>query len=242
MTKTSNPGSGLTLFQNINRLSLKGVDRIEEYDFNFSSYTYLNSFTKRALDILGACIGIIISLPICFLATLTIAIIDRVPIIFSQKRVGLQGVEFTFYKLRTLKVIETRETVDIKRINIKPDYKTTYTGKFWRVTSIDEMLQFWLVLKGEMSLIGHRPFPNYYLPHLGKIQGMDEDKLRHYLSIISQYKPGMSSLSSVNGRGNLTMKQKFEYDLIYAGNASFWYDIQLLFHTLVVVITQEGAK
>lgn len=139
-------------------------------------------------------------------------------------------------------VIETREMVDVSRIERKPNYETTRTGKYWRETSIDEIIQFWHVVKGEMSLIGYRPIPEYYVPHLHKLCDMDRKKFKQYLGVVGQFKPGMSSLSSVKGRGNLTMQEKFKYDLEYAQNASIWYDMKLLFQTIVIVITQDGAK
>ena len=207
---------------------------LESYDFTPDSHAYLNGVRKRLLDISGSVIGICIGFPIFFLAICIVKLVDRVPSLFVQERFGLNGAAFKLYKLRTLKAIENHATVDRNRIESKPNYETTRTGRFWRTSSIDEIIQFWLVLKGEMSLIGHRPFPMYYLPHLDKISDMNADKLRHYLCIIKQYKPGMSSLSSVNGRGDLTMQQKFEYDLAYARNASLGYDISLLLQTLKI--------
>jgi len=84
--------------------------------------------------------------------------------------------------------------------------------------------------------------PIYYLPHMDQLKGMTPDKLNHYLDVVSRYKPGMSSLSSVNGRGDLSMQQKLEYDLIYAQHASFAFDIILLIRTIIVVISRRGAK
>ena len=219
-------------------LSLSGVSYLEAYELTNHSLRYLRSWQKRALDITGASIGMIMGFPIFLISALVVRMVDQVPMLFSQQRFGLNGQGFTLYKLRTLRVIETRDMVDVDRIQVKPPYETTATGKFWRTTSIDEIIQFWLVLKGEMSLIGHRPFPIYYIPHLDKIEGMSQRKLDHYLSLIRQYKPGMSSLSSINGRGDLTMQQKLEYDLIYAQNASFWYDIKILWvHPTFVALT-----
>ena len=228
--------------QRISTNSLLGISRLEEYHFLPSSYSYLNGKVKRAIDICGALIGILFGFPLFFVAALIVRIIDHVPAIFSQERYGLGGKPFSFYKLRTLKIIEKRETVQVTRIQYKPRYDTTTTGRFWRVTSVDEIIQFWLVLKGDMSLIGHRPLPIYYLQYLDQIEGINSIKLNHYLSIISCYKPGMSSLSSVNGRGDLTMQQKMEYDLIYAQYASFALDASLLVRTIIAVITRRGAR
>jgi lipopolysaccharide/colanic/teichoic acid biosynthesis glycosyltransferase len=202
----------------------------------------LNSTEKRIIDIIGAIFGLLLGLPFFLIAMLIVKFIDRVPIIFHQERFGLHGKPFNFFKLRTLKVIDERRALQIERIQYKPQYETTPTGKFWRRTSIDEIIQFWLVLKGEMSLIGHRPLPIYYIDYLDQIDGMNKPKLKHYLKVISHFKPGMSSLSAVNGRGDLTMQQKMEYDLIYAQKANIVYDLALLLRTIVVVITQRGAK
>ncbi|UZR97055.1 sugar transferase [Chondrinema litorale] len=206
------------------------------------SYLYLNSPLKRYLDIFGATIGLIFLFPLFLLACLLVTIIDKVPFLFKQERYGYNGQTFTMYKLRTLKVIEKRDMVDHTRIQKKPQYSTTKTGKFWRISSIDEIIQFWLVLKGDMSLIGHRPIPVYYLPHLHKIENYNHAKVDEYLRCISLYKPGMSSLSSVNGRGDLSMQEKFSYDFYYAQNASFSLDLKLLILTIVAVITGKGAK
>ncbi|MBW4521844.1 MAG: sugar transferase [Scytolyngbya sp. HA4215-MV1] len=223
-------------------LSLSGISHLDTYELTSDSLLYFRSWQKRFLDITGALTGVLLGFPMFLIVALVVRMIDRVPVLFSQQRFGLNGEAFTLYKLRTLRIIETRDMVDVNRIQVKPAYETTLTGKFWRTTSIDEIVQFWLVLKGDMSLIGHRPFPMYYIPHLDKIEGMNQHKLDHYLGIVRQYKPGMSSLSSINGRGDLTMQQKLEYDLIYAQNACFWYDVKILLHTLVVVILRKGAK
>ena len=220
---------------------LKGVERLLEYEIDRPSMEYLQGHAKRLMDLCGACLGILIGFPIFVMAALIVKLIDRVPVIYRQKRIGLNGKQFDFYKLRTLKTIDAHERTILANLERKPDYETTRTGKFWRITSIDEIIQFWLVLKGEMSLIGHRPLPDYYFPHLHQIPGMDKNKLAHYLKIIAQYKPGISSLSSVYGRGNLTVQEKLEYDLIYAQTASFGHDLKLLLQTIIAVITLQGA-
>jgi lipopolysaccharide/colanic/teichoic acid biosynthesis glycosyltransferase len=84
--------------------------------------------------------------------------------------------------------------------------------------------------------------PVYYLPYIARLEQMDSEKAEHYLRVICQYKPGMSSLSSVNGRGDLTLQQKFMYDLLYARDANLLYDLKLLLQTLYVVATRQGAK
>jgi len=212
------------------------------YGITSNSAQYLNGNLKRAIDIIGALVGILIGFPTFALAVVIVRMVDGVPPIFSQARVGLHGKPFVIFKLRTLPIQITHETINADHISKKPKYATTLTGRFWRKTSIDEIIQFWLVLKGDMSLIGHRPFPIHYLPHLSELDGLDRASVEHYLNTIYQFKPGMSSLSAIHGRGNLTMQEKFRYDLIYASKASFWYDLKLLFQTIFVVITCRGAR
>jgi lipopolysaccharide/colanic/teichoic acid biosynthesis glycosyltransferase len=211
-------------------------------DAAVSGLDYCNSRSKRLLDITGAIIGLITLMPLFALAALIVRVVDGVPPIFRQQRYGFGGVPFTILKLRTLPVDETPAAASSERIQHKPNYATTRTGKFWRVHSVDEIIQFWLVLKGDMSLVGHRSFPVYYIPHMAAMPGMTQDALDHYLSVIRQVKPGMSALSAVNGRANLSLQQKITFDLRYAQEASLWLDIKILARTIVAVLTCEGAK
>jgi lipopolysaccharide/colanic/teichoic acid biosynthesis glycosyltransferase len=220
---------------------LKGTQHFEDYELTPTSHTYLNGPTKRILDITVACLGVLFGLPIVITAAIIIKLVDQVPVVFSQQRYGYGGREFTLHKLQTLKPVDARKAVLLENIQNKPAYETTRIGKVWRVTSIDEILQFWSMLTGEMSLIGYRPVPMYYLNHLAKLDGMNQRRLAHYLKVISCYKPGLSSLSSVNGRGDLTMQAKMEYDLIYAQNASLLFDIKLLLQTITAVFNRRGA-
>jgi lipopolysaccharide/colanic/teichoic acid biosynthesis glycosyltransferase len=205
------------------------------------SLAYLNGSLKRSVDILGALLGIVFCAPAFLFAAAVVKLVDQVPILFFQERIGLHGQPFAIVKLRTL-VIDEKRVSKPETIYKKPNYVTTRTGRFWRITSIDEIAQFFQVLTGEMSLIGHRPIPVYYLPHLAALDQMNPAKIEHYLNVTYRYKPGMSSLSSVNGRGDLTLQQKFMYDLIYARDANLLYDLRLLLQTLYVVITRKGAK
>ena len=204
---------------------------------------YLRSRTKRILDIVGAVVGVCIGWPILAVAMVIIRIVDRVPPVFSQSRFGLYGHPYIIYKLRTLTVIETPDMLTQDRVERKPsrDPRCTRTGEFWRINSIDEIPQFWNVLKGEMSLVGYRPFPYYYTPRLSELPGLTNEDVKNYLGIIGLFRPGVTSLSSVNGRSKLLLQEKMEYDMIYATRASFWYDFKIILRTLIVLVTREGA-
>jgi lipopolysaccharide/colanic/teichoic acid biosynthesis glycosyltransferase len=203
---------------------------------------YCGSYQKRLLDIVGAIIGLIVLMPLFALAALIVRVIDGVPPIFRQERYGYGGQPFTILKLRTLPIDEKPSAATPDRIQNKPNYATTRTGKFWRVHSIDEIIQFWLVLRGDMSLVGHRAFPVYYVPHMAQMPGMTEALIEKYLATIAQIKPGMSALSAINGRANLTLQQKIEFDLQYAERASLLFDLHILIRSVWTVITCEGAR
>lgn len=192
------------------------------------------------MDVVGGTIGIVISLPFLIVSLLIVLIIDKVPPVFIQERLGLNNKSFSFLKLRTLKVVEEGEMVNVKVLTHKQPYQTTTTGVFWRATSIDEILQFWLVLKGDMSLIGYRPFPIHHIPHLHLLPGLNESEVKRYLHIIGNVKPGMSGLSVVNGRTSLSIAQKLEYDIEYVRSASPIVDIGLIAKTFLAVFRFRG--
>jgi sugar transferase EpsL len=204
---------------------------------------FLNSPIKRFFDIIGAVVGLVLASPLLVLAAGIIKFVDGVPTIFSQPRLGLRGAPFVFYKLKTLTIVETSDMLTSQKMERKPviDPDLTRTGRFWRTTSIDEIPQFWNVIKGDMSLVGYRPFPYYYVPRLNELPRLDEERVQNYLNIICQFKPGVTSLSSIKGRSKLTMQEKMEYDMIYALKADFWYDVRIILRTVVIVITREGA-
>lgn len=197
---------------------------------------YLVSRKKRLLDVMGALLGLTLGLPVFTLAVVVVVLVDNVNPFFVQQRIGLGGVGFDFLKLRTLKVKEDYEVLSTEVVSSKMTYECTTTGKFWRKTSIDEIFQFWYVLKGRMSLIGHRPIPVDYVDFLSNLEGMDEGQVANYLSTIYKMKPGLSSLSSVKGRTNLTMQEKMKLDLEYADKASFRFDLSLLSKTIFYAI------
>jgi lipopolysaccharide/colanic/teichoic acid biosynthesis glycosyltransferase len=203
---------------------------------------YCQSRAKRLLDIVGALVGMVLYTPVFLLTIGYVWLFERVPVFFFQARYGLGGEPFTIIKLRTMPYIERSHQVNADYIKKKPNYETTRSGKFMRRHSLDEIPQFWLVLKGDMSLVGHRAFPMHYLPHMADLPGMTPAKLETYLTTIGAYKPGMTALSAVNGRANLTLPQKIGYDIAYAERASFWLDVQILLRSIVVVITGEGAR
>ncbi|WP_321993010.1 undecaprenyl-phosphate glucose phosphotransferase [Clostridium butyricum] len=179
-----------------------------------------NAFMKRTLDILGSLSLILVTSPIMIITALIIKCTSKGPIIFKQERVGLNKSIFTMYKFRSMKV-NSKETTGWSTNN---DPRKTKFGSFIRKFSIDELPQFFNVLKGDMSLVGPRP----ELPHF-----VDEFKDEVPLYMVKhQVKPGITGLAQINGfRGDTSIKKRIEFDIHYIESWSILMDFEILFKT-----------
>lgn len=196
------------------------------------------SVFKRLLDIMGSVIGLIIASPILIIVGILIKLESKGPIIFAQRRVGLNGKEFKMYKLRSMvanaedlkeKLVEQNE-MSGPMFKIKDDPRITKIGKFIRKTSIDELPQLINVLKGDMSLVGPRPsLPN-------EVKEFEPWMLRRL-----EVKPGLTCYWQVMGRNNIDFENWMELDIKYVNERSFWLDIKLIFKTFFVLFGDENA-
>ncbi|WP_252237117.1 undecaprenyl-phosphate glucose phosphotransferase [Clostridium sp. ZBS17] len=179
-----------------------------------------NAFIKRTIDILGSLGLIILTSPIMIVTALVIKCTSKGPIIFRQPRVGLNKNTFTMYKFRSMKVNSEEQS----GWSTNNDPRKTKFGAFIRKFSIDELPQFFNVLKGDMSLVGPRP----EIPHF-----VDEFKNEIPLYMVKhQVKPGITGLAQVNGfRGDTSIKKRIEYDIHYIENWDILLDISILFKT-----------
>ncbi|MBN1053378.1 undecaprenyl-phosphate glucose phosphotransferase [Clostridium botulinum] len=179
-----------------------------------------NAFMKRTIDILGSLGLIILTSPIMIVTALVIKCTSKGPIIFRQPRVGLNKNTFTMYKFRSMKVNSEEQS----GWSTNNDPRKTKFGSFIRKFSIDELPQFFNVLKGDMSLVGPRP----EIPHF-----VDEFKNEIPLYMVKhQVKPGITGLAQVNGfRGDTSIKKRIEYDIHYIENWDILLDISILFKT-----------
>ncbi|MCB0281456.1 MAG: sugar transferase [Calditrichae bacterium] len=214
-------------------------------------YTYLFHFFKRIIDILGALTGIILFSPIMFLIAVLIKLESKGPIIFRQKRIGYKGKEFTFFKFRSMsnnndpKIHQqyVAQLIDGNHENLnqgddtKPVYKitadprVTKIGKILRVTSLDELPQFFNVLLGNMSLVGPRPPIGYELEHYQS----------WHLRRVLEVKPGITGIWQVHGRSLTTFDEMVRMDLFYVKNQSVFLDIKIIIKTITAVINFRGA-
>ncbi|NMF04268.1 undecaprenyl-phosphate glucose phosphotransferase [Clostridium beijerinckii] len=179
-----------------------------------------NAFIKRTLDILGSLFLILCTSPIMIITAVIIKFTSRGPIIFKQKRVGLNKNLFIMYKFRSMKINSQEET----GWSTNNDPRKTKFGSFIRKFSIDELPQFFNVLKGDMSLVGPRP----ELPHF--VENF-KNEIPLYM-VKHQVKPGITGLAQVNGyRGDTSIKRRIEFDIHYIENWNILMDISILFKT-----------
>ena len=202
-------------------------------------FTPAELFIKRAMDILGAAAGLVLTGILSIFVVPAIRLESPGPAIFKQIRVGKNGRKFAIYKFRSMYMDaeeRKKELMDKNEMNglmfkIKDDPRITKVGKFIRKTSIDEFPQFLNVLKGDMSLVGTRP------PTVDEFERYEERHKRR-LSL----KPGITGMWQVSGRSGV---QDFEdvvrMDLEYIDNWSVWLDIKILFQTVLVVFLHKGA-
>ena len=182
------------------------------------------SFIKPGFDFCFAFLIICITLPLFFILGILLFLQNSGTPFFSQVRPGLKEKLFTIYKLKTM-----RDTRDDQGVLLPDNQRITPLGKIIRKLSLDELPQFWNVLKGDMSFVGPRPLLPEYLPLYNKKQ-----KNRHNL------KPGITGWAQVKGRNTISWQQKFEYDLWYIENQSFILDLKILLFTVGKIFkTQE---
>ncbi|WP_088012457.1 sugar transferase [Gottfriedia acidiceleris] len=189
------------------------------------------SFIKRTLDIVFASLAFVISLPFVLFFIALIKIDSPGPALFIQERVGLNGKIFNIYKLRTMRM---DAEINGPQWASTDDPRITKLGHFLRKTRIDELPQFVNVLRGDMSLVGPRPERAFFLVKFNhEVPGFT-----NRLTV----KPGLTGWAQVNGGYELTPKEKLVLDLHYIEHQSIILDIRIMFKTIKVVLTGEGAR
>lgn len=193
---------------------------------------------KRAMDIVGALVGLVVFSPLMIAAALAIKLTSPGPVIFKQKRAGLGGNPFTMYKFRTMIVGAEEIKKQLLHLNeqtgpvfkMAMDPRVTSIGRFLRRTSIDELPQFLNVLKGEMSLVGPRP------PTLDEIP-FYENWQRRRLEVT----PGLTCFWQTMGRAKMSFDDWVRKDILYINSRNLIVDLKLLIRTVSAVITKRGA-
>ena len=182
-----------------------------------------NKFKKILEDYFVAIVAIIITSPIMLITAIAIKLESPGPIIFKQERIGYGGKPFMMYKFRSMKVQDEDE--EKSQWTTEDDPRKTRVGSFIRRMSIDELPQFFNVLKREMSVVGPRPERPYFVEQFKK--SIPKYMVKH------QVRPGLTGLAQVNGyRGNTSIEKRIEYDIRYVENWSLTLDIQIMFQTI----------
>lgn len=183
-------------------------------------------YIKRPMDLILSLCAIIVLAPVLLIIAVLVRINLGSPVLFKQKRPGLNEKIFTLYKFRTM-----TDERDEKGELLPDEVRLTKFGKLLRSTSLDELPELFNIIKGDMSIVGPRPLLIQYLPLYDCHQ-----KRRH------EVRPGLSGLAQVNGRNVISWEEKFELDVEYVDNISFIGDWKIIFLTLKKAFMREGIN
>lgn len=184
---------------------------------------------KRLIDIILSLIGLIVLSPIFLILIISIKIDSRGPVLFKQKRVGINKTHFNILKFRTMRIDTPKDTPT--HLLVKPEQYITKMGKFLRKTSLDELPQIWNIFVGQMSIIGPRPalWNQYDLI-------AERDKYG-----ANEVPPGLTGWAQINGRDELPIELKAKLDGVYVEKISFWMDVKCFLGTIVSVMKSDGV-
>jgi len=212
---------------------------LEQLQAETSIGTLHGAGVKRLVDVVLASLALVALSPL-FVVLAVLVKLDGGSVFFRQRRVGKDGVEFWFYKFRSMVVdAEARRVGLVSRnehgrlgvtFKLKNDPRITKVGRFLRKTNLDELPQFWNVLRGDMSLVGPRPA----LPSEVARYSAEE---RQRLSVL----PGLTCLWQVKGRADLPFDKQVALDLEYIAHRTLWLDLSLLFQTVPAMLSGRGA-
>ena len=185
---------------------------------------------KRCLDVMGACVGLVLLSPVFLLIYLLLKKQGYGSAIFSQERIGYKGLPFRIYKFRTM--CEESEVDGLPRLAEKDDVRLTPVGKYLRVYHLDELPQLWNVLKGDMSFVGPRPERRYFIDLI-----MEETSDYDYIYLM---RPGLTSKATLHNGYTDTMEKmliRLRMDLDYLRRRSLWLDTKIIFTTTIYLLT-----
>lgn len=194
---------------------------------------------KRVLDVIGALAGLLLTAVVAPALALLIRLDSTGPILFRQERVGVGGRPFTMLKFRTMRVgaaeqwsaLAAAQGLPQSTLKLDDDPRLTPAGRFLRRWSLDELPQFWNVLRGEMSLVGPRP-------EEPRVVAYYTDWHRRRLAV----RPGLTGPMQIGGRADLSLDERTRLDLEYIDGYSLRRDVAILLHTIPVVLRGKGAR
>ena len=191
-----------------------------------------NMICKRAMDIVGAIVAIIIFSPVMLVTAVLVKTTSKGPLIYKQERVGLHNQTFQMYKFRSMEVQSAKS--EKRAWTVRDDPRVTKVGRVIRKTSIDELPQLFNILKGDMSLVGPRPERPFFVEKF-------REEIPRYM-VKHQVRQGLTGWAQVNGyRGDTSIKKRIEYDLYYIENWTMGLDIKILFLTFFKGFVNKNA-
>ena len=203
----------------------------DSIDYSNVNGNMLFDIYQRVLDIVLSVIGLLIGIPLMVIFGILIKVEDNGPITYKQERLGKGGKKFYIYKLRSMRTDAEKFGAQWAE---KDDPRITKVGKFIRKTRIDEIPQLFNILKGDMSIIGPRPErPSFTEEFNQEIPG--------FINRLA-VKPGLTGWAQVNGGYEITPEEKLKEDIFYIKNRSILLDLKILFKTVQVVLTGDGAR
>lgn len=193
---------------------------------------------KRALDVVGAGIGLILLSPLLFATAIAIKLTSKGPILFKQERDGLGGKRFVIFKFRTMRQDAERLKDELRKLSeqdgpafkLTKDPRITPIGRYLRKTCIDELPQLWNVIKGDMTLVGPRPLE---CGEGAKVQGWERRRL--------DVTPGLTCIWQVYGKSKVSFTEWMRMDIRYIGQKTFLKDMKLIFDTIVAVVCHRAS-
>ena len=187
---------------------------------------FYEKFIKRPQDILLSLLAMIVLSPVILITEILVRTKLGSPVIFKQKRPGLDEKVFTLYKFRTMTDAKDPDG------NLLPDeVRLTKFGKLLRSTSLDELPELWNIFRGDIAVVGPRPLLVEYLSRYN-----EQQRRRH------EVRPGLSGLAQVNGRNAISWEDKFKYDVQYVDHVTFLGDWKIIFQTVLNVIKRDGIN
>jgi len=216
----------------LKRIPIVVIDKFREY-YEIEFEKAKESPTKRIIDVIGGIIGLILFSPLILISSLIILIEDGAPVVFKQLRIGKNNKEFLLVKLRSMR----KQTDGNAKFADQEKDRILKIGKIIRPTRIDESLQFWNILKGDMSIVGPRP---EQIPFVREF----EQKIPYY-PYRHKLKPGLTGWAQIMYQYSSTLeevKRKLEYDLYYIKNRSTLMDLRIILQTIEAVFWRRGAR
>ncbi len=221
------------------RMSVEEIDGVPMLSFTRTPVDVVALATKRVFDVVASAVALVLLAPVFAAIAVAIRIESPGPFLFRQRRMGLNGREFDMLKFRSmyqdaeerLEALRSENEMSGPVFKMANDPRVTRVGRFIRRTSLDELPQFWNVLRGEMSIVGPRP------PIPAEVRQYKRWQRRR-LSM----KPGITCIWQISGRNNIDFDRWMELDLEYIDTWSLWSDIAICFKTIPAVITSRGAR